>query len=124
VRGRQIETFKTSMKASFDARMLVHLRKFFPAQCESLGEEEIIAAVHYGVEHAAGYGVTAERDVCKYIDLMFGLGRDFDKDVRLPWAQKILVDREIPDPSVRIDRLYDSALIRTREQAVAANARP
>ena len=65
-----------------------HLGKFFPAACAALGEEQVRRVVRYGIERAASHGVTRERGVCAWVDLMFTFGRDFDRDPDLPWASE------------------------------------
>jgi hypothetical protein len=120
IRKKQLDALSTVQRISFDNRMLTHLKKFFPAQYDGLGDERALDAVHYGIARAATYGMTSERDVCKYIDLMFALGRDFDTDPRFDWAQPILTNPGLPDPSARIELLYDAALTRIREAALAA----
>ena len=120
IRPKQLDILSAAQRTSFDTRMLVHLKKFFREQYDGLGEEGVVEAVHYGIARAATYGITTERDVCKYVDLMFALGRDFDTDARFDWPQPILTDPRTPDPSVRIALLYDAALARVREAADAA----
>ena len=73
---------------SFHNWMLVHLRRFLPSQCLAVGEPRLPNLIQSGIEHAASYGITTRRDVCKFIDLMVVFGRDFD--TRLPWAGPIL----------------------------------
>ena len=120
IRNQQFDAFSTAQRISFDNRMLVHLKRFFPEQYDGLGEERVVEAVQYGIARAATYGMTAERDVCKYIDLMFALGRDFDTDPRFDWAQPILTDPDTPDATARIELLYEDALARIRAAAEAA----
>lgn len=101
----------------FEDRMVVHLGKFFPKHCEALGETKVREAVHEGIRRAGGYGIVAERDVCKYIDLMFAFDRGFDKDSRYPWAARILTDPAQKDPTAKVNRLYDTALDHVRQAA-------
>ncbi len=89
--------------------MVVHLNKFFPSQCRAAGETQLRETIQYGVKGAAKHGITAERDVCKYIDLVLVYGRDFDRDPNLPWARRILEDQTSQDPSVTVERLFDEA---------------
>ena len=117
IRGEQMDDLSRNLEASFLSRMMVHLNKFFPLQCEALGEESIIDSIHYGVSRAAAYGIVAERDVCKYIDLMYALGRDYDRDPNYAWAYADLTNSTIPDPTSRINRVHDAALTRIRAQA-------
>ena len=81
--------------------MLVHLRRFFPAQGAAAGEEEIREMVRHGIERAGVYGIKSRADVCKYIDLMTVFGRDFDTDKRHRWAGEILKRRGKSEAKVK-----------------------
>jgi len=110
IRKEQMDAFSQAAARSFEDRMVEHLTEFFPEQCEALGEPETREAIQHGINRAKTYGIISERDVCKYIDLMFTFGRDFDEDAELPWAGRILNDDEFVNASVKTDRLYDVAM--------------
>ncbi len=110
IRREQMAAFSGAARQSFEDRMVVHLNRFFPAQCEALGESEVRIVISYGIRRAREYGVKAERDVCKYVDIMFTFGRDFDRNPEFPWAGIILKERSYPTPSRRVDHLYDVAM--------------
>ena len=55
-----------------------------------------------------GAGVQREEDVCKYIDVMFVYGRDFDRDPQYGWARTIL-EPENTDPSRKASFLLETA---------------
>ena len=105
--------------ADFVRRMRVHLQKFFPEQCNALGETRTGQLIEFGVTRAREYGFASERDVCKYIGLMCVFGHRFDRDPQVPWAREILESRFPPDPEERMDRLYTSAAdaLRHRDEA-------
>ncbi len=107
IRPAQFAMFSEVEAQKFEAWVLVHLKKFFPKQCAAAGEPRLQEMVHYGVERAAVYGITAKRDVCKYIDLMIVFGRDFDTEKRSQWAGRILRDRR--SPSARVQALLYAA---------------
>ena len=86
--------------------MVAHLKEFFPAQCERLGEPEVRRWITTGTEKAGSYGIVSERDVCKYIDVMFVHGRNFDTDA--PWAHPILTARAV-DPADKTKALFEAA---------------
>jgi hypothetical protein len=109
IRKEQLAVFGPLGKKAFEDRMLTHLKKVFPEQSESLGEPKLRESIQYGTQRAAAYRILSERDVCKYIDLMILYGRDFDKDPNLPWAQSILQNHAIRNPSSKIERLYKAA---------------
>ncbi len=95
--------------ADFIGRMRIHLRRFFPEQCDALGETKTGQLIEFGIRRARVFGFQSERDVCKYIDLMCVFGHAFDRDERLPWARQILESRFPADPGERMERLYETA---------------
>jgi hypothetical protein len=109
LRKEQLAAFGPLGKKVFEDRVLTHLNKIFPEQTKSLAEPKLRETIQYGTQRAASYRITSERDVCKYIDLMLLYGRDFDKDPNLPWAQSVLQNRAINDPTSKIERLYKAA---------------
>ncbi len=110
------DAFKEKARGRFEDRMIEHLRRCFPSQFDDPGEEALRELIRAGVDKANGYGFVAERDVCKFIDLMVVFGEKFDKDRSLPWAREILSDPEEEDPSERIERLFDAALEHARPE--------
>jgi hypothetical protein len=109
IRKEQLAVFGPLGKNAFEDRMIAHVKKVFPEQSETLGETKLRASIQYGTQRAAAYRITSERDVCKYIDLMILYGRDFDKDPNNPWAQSVLQNQAIRNPSSKIERLYKAA---------------
>ena len=110
LREQHKDAFSRVALTSFEDRVLVHLKKFFPDECGALGEARTRELIQFGIERAAVYGFTIRRDICKFIDVMFDYGQDFYTDPDLPWAAEILADRHVRDPSVKIDVLYDAAI--------------
>jgi len=117
MRDEHMQAFTEAAVKDFEDRMVVHLNKFFPEQCEALGEAKTREAIREGIDRAAGYGFVAERDVCKYIDLMFAFGRNLDTDRKLSWAGRILREETIADPTLKINVLYDAAMQHVRQAA-------
>lgn len=109
IRDAMFEALGQAAREDFVARMRVHLAKFFPTQCAALGEERIGGLIELGIARAREHGFKAEREVCKYIDLMFVFGRDFDRDEWLPWARQILENGLPGDPEQRMRRLCETA---------------
>ncbi len=85
----------------FEDWTLAHLQRFFPRQCARAGEPQLRKWVRHGVRRASIYGITAKKDVCKYIDVMMVLGPDFDADPKFPWAPGILAGSGSPDARMR-----------------------
>jgi hypothetical protein len=115
----QYRALEASSLASFESRVLAHLRRCFPDHVAKVGEDQARAAIREGIARAEAYGITAERQVCVFIDLMFALGERFDRDPKYPWAPAILLGLDRKAPATRIDRLYDRALAWLRTQSAA-----
>lgn len=109
IRKKQMEALGRMMLDQFADEMVGHLRKFFPAACDSLGETGVNETIQYGISKAGKYGIEIHRDICRFIDLMFVFGRDFDTNPEVPWASRILNDPAITDADTRIDRLLEEA---------------
>ncbi|MBN1843972.1 MAG: hypothetical protein JW883_17055 [Deltaproteobacteria bacterium] len=105
----QMEVFEQAAIRNFEDRILEHLNEHFPKQHSMLGEFAARNVIRQGFERAKSYGLTTERNVSLYINLMFMLGSGFDTDLQLPWAAEVLTDETILDETERIDRLSDRA---------------
>jgi hypothetical protein len=105
---KHMQVFSAAAMESFEDRVLAHLNKCFPKQCKGQSETELRETIRYGIKRAAKYGVIAERDVCKYIDFMMALGRDFDRDPKFPWAASILNNQAIREPTAKAKRLSEA----------------
>jgi len=90
IRPAQFGVFSDLEVRKFEDWMACHLKRFFSAKCDALGEACIAEIIRYGMKRASHHGFRTRRDVCKYIDLMMVLGRDFDIHERTRWAAGIL----------------------------------
>ncbi len=122
IRKEQMAAFGPLGKKAFEDRVVDHLKRAFPQQSEALGDEKIRETIQYGTQRAAAYRIIAERDVCKYIDLMVLYGRDFDKDPNLPWAQSVLQNQAIKNPSTKVDRLFKAARKQPADERAVSGA--
>ena len=109
IRDDQIEAINRLTMKNFEDRMVSHLKEFFPEDCQQLGETQVRETIRHGVQQASKYEVVTERDVCKYVDLLFTFGRDFDKDPQLPWAKRILNAKCQKGSPPKIARLFVAA---------------
>ena len=96
-------------QAMFQGWMRDHLRRYFPDQCSRMDQPALRRAISDGIAKAHSHGFVNEADCCRYVDMMFALGRNFDTDPALPWAADILSDFSITDPSTRIEMLHEAA---------------
>lgn len=106
VRGKQFHTLSQVAMKTFVDRMAVHAGTYFPDRCRTLGEEAVRQWIELGIVRAGRYGIVAERDVCRYIGLMFELGRDYDQDPQFTRLQLILKDDQVKKPAEKIGSVY------------------
>jgi hypothetical protein len=112
VRGKQFHSLSQAAAKNFVGRVAAHVGTFFPDRCKTLGQEAVRQWIELGIARAQRHGILAERDVCRYIDLMFELGRDYDQDPQLAKLRRILEDDKVKNPADRLDRMYREALRR------------
>ena len=109
IRRVQIEEFERADTPHAPGRLARHARQAFPKHCRYLGDEGIVEAVQYALATCRSYGLVRLASVQLYLDLMFLLGRGFDKDQQLPWAAEILQDPLLKDEAQRASRLHARA---------------
>ncbi|MDY6992813.1 MAG: hypothetical protein SVR94_09455 [Pseudomonadota bacterium] len=76
-----------------------------PTLLSKLGDQYLREYIRYGIKKAKKYHIESEKNVCHYIDLTFVLGKDFDVDPQLPWANEMLTD-EHTEETIKINRLH------------------
>ena len=112
IRPEQMKILSHEQVRKYVDRVAVHLKKYFPQRCEAQGDARLRDTIERGIRRAAGYGITTEREACKFIHLMIVFGRDFDTDPRHSWAREIL--RTANSPRARVELLHRTAVRRLR----------
>ena len=112
IRKEQVQALSRVTIQEFEKDMLQHLMQFFPDESAAMGDKALRAHIRHAIARAKEYGVTSERDLCKYLNLTMVYGRNFDTDRELEWMRDFLTDADVPDPSERMSRLYAEALYR------------
>lgn len=90
IRQEQMDALTGAVATGFEDRVVRRLYHFFPDHCRQAGDARVREFVRYGAHRADTYGLTSERDMVEYIDLMVVLGLDFDSGDRYLWAFDIL----------------------------------
>lgn len=106
LRGPQVKALE---RAALPAWIAIHLPKFFPWECEALGDAGVRQLVREGIDRAVWHGFETGAQISQYIDLMFAFSPHFDTDPRTSWAQRIL-SNEALTPDLRMERLIEEAL--------------
>ena len=110
VSQQQLAALEDALRRDFVVRVARHVRQFFPKHAAALDEKQLHTLIEYGIERSAAHGIVAERDVCKFVDLMVAFGPLFETDAQHPWAARILREGKGTNPSKLVDALYDAGL--------------
>lgn len=109
LRRQQLDALAETRLLDFEARMRAHVCRCFAATTRTMSDRQLRDVIRHGVARAQAYGIGSQRSVCKYINLMFVFGRDFDRDPRLPWAIEILDGARVHRDLSTVDFLYREA---------------
>ena len=108
VRPEQFAALEQASHFDMEGNVVRQLRPLLPRQYQALTDEHMRKTVRYGIDRAASYGITSEKDLARYVGLMFAFGLDFDRDKRLPWAAAILKEPTLADGSVKMAHLWEA----------------
>ena len=89
IREEQMKILDANMMERFIEKMTAHLRSVFPEKTDEKDNQELRDWIEKGIEKAATFEITEEREVALFIDLMTGMGAGFEK--QKPWIEKILL---------------------------------
>jgi len=112
IRREQENVLAEDRERRFRVQLAAHLVECFPERCRELGEAQLDEEIRRGIGRARAHGFVGERDLCKYMNLVFTFGRDFDRDAALSWASELLELGCLP--SQKMDRLYQKAIAEAR----------
>jgi hypothetical protein len=107
------------MVERFENRMVEHLQHCFPRKCIALTESGLRAEIRHGIQKARGYGFENELEICKYVNLMFIFGRDFDIHEE-PWASACRHAGDRRGFKQNWDEAYDALIERSAEAKLDA----
>ena len=110
IRQEQFAALRRAQIARFDFEAYEHVQLYFPQRCEELGNQAAMQMVRDGLKRARGYGLESERDLLRYLNLLFHFGDGFELSPANAWALTLLESAR--PASVRMDLLMDEAFRR------------
>jgi U3 small nucleolar ribonucleoprotein component len=105
LRKEQIVIFETLFNKKFRADVLMHAREDLAEETESMSDEDIDFLIDDAVTRAYANGISFERNIMLFFDLLILKGRHFDKDRKNQWINKILTDNDL-DENAKMDTIY------------------
>lgn len=106
IRDTQMETLGEAALSRFEERLCELVRRHWQEACLALAPSELRSVIHQGVARGRGYGLASERDLTRFVNVMFALGFEFDTDRRYAWAVDVLSLPGVP-ASTRMDQLCE-----------------
>ena len=113
IREPQMAALAEDLVRRFEDRAVEHVRRYFPQQCEAVGESATRYYVTDGIQRARRYGLESEYDLLRFLNLIFGFGSDFDSRPEHTWMVDFLKDQDLW-PTTRMDAVM-AALLETPE---------
>jgi hypothetical protein len=108
LRQEQTDLFSHLELERFEARVIAHLRQYFPQRMANVSEQNARGLVRFCVGRARRYGIVTERALVLYIGVAVTLGTRFDQ--RHAWAAETLRDEFIATPEARVEELHRRAV--------------
>jgi hypothetical protein len=108
ISNKQMRVFEEASERRYMQKMILHVRQYFPERCKNKADNDLLGILNKGSSRAKSYGITEQRDICKYFNVMFVLGYDFDNDETYPWARRILHDTSLTSGSSKMIQLCNA----------------
>jgi len=83
----QLEALQLAVERQFCDRAVTYLGRQYPQVCAALDERSIRASVETALQKRATYRFDSEETFFAYLDLMYLLGFDFDRDPEKEWVR-------------------------------------
>jgi hypothetical protein len=109
IRAGQVASFSRLASQKFVDRVLAHWSRCFADSIKDLDPRELETLAMAGIDKAARYSITSERDVCEFLDVMLIFGTNFDDDARYVWFRHALRSPFLSEPSERVSYLKEAA---------------
>ncbi len=119
IRREQLAALQVAYERQFCDRAVAYLRRQYPRVCAALEERSIRASVETALQKHATYRFDSEETLLAYLDLMYLLGFDFDRDPEKEWVRGTLTDFDL-GPRTRLLLLVEEARGRTRRSGQGA----
>ncbi len=113
IREQQMEILQRHAEDDFVERLTAHLRENQDAETYQLSDAELRARVERGIEKARSYGLTWEKPIAFFVQLMFSVAPDFDVQDNI-WV--ILTD-DFEEPNEKMDYLLENTTDEDWEEA-------
>ena len=95
IRAGQMEAFRRLRSAELADRLLLYLTRERPAEAARRADPELLTLVQVAIARARRWGIVAERDLQRFLDLVLRYGPQFGDRQSTPWAVEVLEHPEL-----------------------------
>jgi len=114
IRPETMERLQRARDEELAGRLTERCRTLLASKPVGRASGDTRALVAAALAGGRRHGLTTELEFALYLDLVVTFGAEFDRDPALAWVPAILDDTSLPT-TVRINRLYDVAIVRQHE---------
>lgn len=105
VRKEQMAVLEAYMAERFRSSLRKHLRAELREETRNLSDEQIKPLIEEGIQRGRQYGVTTERDLTLFVDLIFLHSPKFEDAPDMNWTKRILLNKEL-EGDAKMDLIY------------------
>jgi hypothetical protein len=123
IRKAQMDALNAYVVESFENEVAAQLAARFPERSAQMGEAGVRELIQAGIRKSLSYGVQAQDDVARVIELMVEFGEEFDKRPDLAWPCEALRDRVLTGDA-KVSLLMSRLAARRRREHQDGPAQP
>jgi hypothetical protein len=117
IRDAQMAVFEEAVRREFRRRMESHLLACFPERFAGSAGADLAARIEAALQEARPYGIHAELDCCRFLNLCAALGWEFLREPENAWIGETLMDAGITSVSERLGLVVKRVLHRRQVAA-------
>jgi hypothetical protein len=96
IRKEQMAVLEAYMMRKYVDRVVQKIARTFPGKYKQEGQERTRLMVQAGIEKAAGYSITEDDEVERFVLVLAEYGMEFERAPERIECQQILEDKELP----------------------------
>ena len=114
IRQTQLARLHDDLSVRYGDRVIAFIRGRYADRCAAFTEAELRGLVATALRRSREHGFDREADILRYVNIMYTLGCDFDRDPAFPWAAEILARPQLSGAS-KVDLLVARTAQHLRE---------
>jgi len=105
IRREQMTLLEAYMAKRFRESVFQHVRQALADETKDMPDQQVVHLIDQGIQRGRDYGLSSERDLISFVDLMFAISPTFENTPDMRWAKKILLDKTV-EGDVKMSLIY------------------